>query len=167
MDKDKLNRELTTQYTLSNTYITTEQVKPYELFISKHLHSFSNNIGEHLIDIARIQCISPIKDGAYSIILVSGVCLKNIKQSSTDRRIIHQHWDAIQHGRIINVCDWLIDIHRIQYISSPTIGYVDDILVPDAYSITLVSAWDLKLREFNHSSNNIKNQWKAFFGELT
>lgn len=155
-------------YRLTNIYMTSEQMKPYDLFIPNRLHSFSNHVGENLIDISRIQCISPIKDGVYSIILVSGVQLKNIKDSTTKRDTIHKHWDAIQRGRIVDVCGWLIDIHRIQCISSPCTGYVDsiDMVVPDAYSITLVSAWELKLREKDYSSTDIKNKWKAFFGEL-
>ena len=167
MDKDNLNREMTAQYTLSNISVSKEHMKEHALFVPKRLHGFSNDVGENLIDISRIQCISPIKDGVYSIILVSGVCLKNIKQSATDRSIIYQHWDAIQRGRIIDICGWLIDIHRIQCISSPDTGFVDEEVVPDAYSITLVSAWELKLRERDYSSVDVKNLWKAFFGELT
>jgi hypothetical protein len=156
------------EQTQSYTRSSSEQSKKYEIFIPNRLHSFSNHVGENLIDISRIQCISPIKDGVYSIILVSGVQLKNIKESATKRDIIHKHWDAIQRGRIVDVCGWLIDIHRIQCISSPCTGYVDsiDMVVPDAYSITLVSAWELKLREKDYSSIDIKNKWKAFFGEL-
>lgn len=153
-------------YTFSHSTLwTEEQAAKHTIFVPKRLHNFHNQRGAILVDICRIQCISPLSDDKYSIILVSGVEIKSIDNKTTPIDDIVMHWKALTPHRIAKLAGWWIDLHRIQCITSGSFGHIDNVCYDDVYAVTLVSNWDLKTREVDHASKDIKMTWSAMFGE--
>ena len=56
-------------------------------------------VNGHAVDLRRVQCISPVNDGRYSVTLVSGWELK-VNQDDHDRSKLVNSWTYY-----LNMCD--------------------------------------------------------------